>query len=55
MFVEKLTDEQIREIMNLISDDGLVRMIQVRSYDGGYEDFGIAYAESKIKDLLART
>ena len=27
MFVEKLTEEQIREIMNVISDDGSVKII----------------------------
>lgn len=38
MFAEKLTEEQIREIMNLISDDGLAKSIQVRNYNGSYED-----------------
>lgn len=38
MFVEKLTEEQIREIMNVISDDGAVKVISVRTYDGGFED-----------------
>lgn len=38
MFVEKLTEEQIREIMNVISDDGEVRIISVRTYDSSFED-----------------
>ena len=38
MFVEKLTEEQIREIMNVISDDGSVKIISVRTYDSSFED-----------------
>ncbi len=38
MFVEKLTEEQIREIMNVISDDGSVTIISVRTYDSSFED-----------------
>lgn len=38
MYAEKLTEAQIREIMNLISDDGLVQIIQIRSYDNSFED-----------------
>ena len=33
MYAEKLTEEQIREIMNLISDDGSVRIVQIRTYN----------------------
>lgn len=51
MFVEKLTEEQIREIMNLISDDGLVQTIQIRSYDNGYED---CLNWSKVPEIKAK-
>ena len=38
MYAEKLTEEQIREIMNLISDDGSVRIVQIRTYNSSFED-----------------
>ena len=38
MYAEKLTEEQIREIMNLISDDGSVRIVQIRTYKSSFED-----------------
>ena len=38
MYAEKLTEEQIREIMNLISDDGSVRIVQIRAYNSRFED-----------------
>ena len=38
MYAEKLTEEQIREIMNLISDDGSVRIVQIRAYNSSFED-----------------
>ena len=38
MFVEKLDVEQICEIMNVISDDGAVKIISIRTYDHSFED-----------------
>lgn len=38
MFSEKLNEEQIREIMNVISDDGAVRIISIRTYNNSFED-----------------
>ena len=32
MYAEKLTEEQIREIMNLFSDVGCVRIVDIRTY-----------------------
>ena len=38
MFSEKLTEEQIRQIMDVISDDGAVKVVSVRAYDKDFED-----------------
>ncbi len=35
MYAEKLTEEQIREIMNLISDDGSVRIVHAERKHSG--------------------
>ena len=31
MFFEKLTEEQIREVMNVISDDGELTILKIRT------------------------
>ncbi len=38
MYAEKLTEAQIREIMNLISDDGQLRIMQIRTYNDTFDD-----------------
>ncbi|MBM6828525.1 hypothetical protein H9X85_02610 [Anaerotignum lactatifermentans] len=51
MYSERLTEQQIREIMDLISDDGKVEIIQVRAYDSGFDD---CVNFSKIPEVKAR-
>ncbi|MBR4014787.1 MAG: hypothetical protein IKI88_01115 [Anaerotignum sp.] len=50
MFSEKLTEAQIREIMNVISDDGAVKIISIRTYDTSFED---SLAISNIPEVKA--
>ena len=38
MFCEKLTEEQIRKVMNVISDDGALTILKIRTYDKSFED-----------------
>ena len=33
MFCEKLTEEQIRKVMNVISDDGALTILKIRTYE----------------------
>lgn len=51
MFSERLTEEQIREIMNVISDDGELQILSVRTYDRDFED---ALAVSKVPEVRAK-
>lgn len=37
MFCEKLTEEQIRKVMNVISDDGALTILKIRTYDKSFE------------------
>ena len=36
MFCEKLTEEQIRRVMNVISDDGALTILKIRTYDKSF-------------------
>ena len=38
MYAEKFTLEQFREIMNLISVDGSLLIVQIRTYNSSFED-----------------
>ncbi len=51
MFCEKLTEEQIIEVMNMISDDGDLTILKVRAYDQSFED---AVAVSKVPEVTAK-
>ena len=50
MYAERLTEDQIREIMDLISDDGSVRIVKIRTYDSGFDD---CVNWSKIPEVTA--
>ena len=51
MFCERLTEEQIRKIMNVISDDGALTILKIRTYDSSFED---AVAFSKVPEVTAK-
>ena len=51
MFFEKLTEEQIREVMNVISDDGELTILKIRTYDQSFED---AVAVSNVPEVTAK-
>lgn len=38
MFFERLTEEQIRKVVNVISDDGDVHILHIRTYDNSFGD-----------------
>ena len=45
MFCEKLTEEQIRKVMNVISDDGALTILKIRTY---------AVAVSAVPEVTAK-
>ena len=51
MFCEKLTEEQIRKVMNVISDDGALTILKIRTYDKSFED---AVAVSAVPEVTAK-
>ena len=51
MFIEKLTEEQIREVMNVISDDGELTILKIRTYDQSFDD---AVAFSNVPEVTAK-
>ena len=51
MFCEKLTEEQIRRVMNVISDDGALTILKIRTYDKSFED---AVAVSAVPEVTAK-
>lgn len=51
MFFEKLTEEQIRKVMNVISDDGELTILKIRTYDQSFED---AVAISNVPEVTAK-
>ena len=51
MFFEKLTEEQIREVMNVISDDGELTILKIRTYDNSFDD---AVAVSNVPKVTAK-
>lgn len=51
MFCEKLTEEQIRRVMNVISDDGVLTILKIRTYDKSFED---AVAVSAVPEVTAK-
>lgn len=51
MFFEKLTEGQIREVLNMISDDGELTILKVRSYNDSYED---AVSISNVPEVTAK-
>lgn len=51
MFCEKLTEEQIREVMNIISDDGELTILKIRTYDSSFED---TVSFSKVPEVTAK-
>lgn len=51
MFFEKLTEEQIREVMNVISDDGELTILKIRTYDNSFDD---AVAVSNVPEVTAK-
>ena len=46
MFFEKLTEEQIREVMNVISDDGELTILKIRTYDQSFDD-AVAFSNAE--------
>ena len=51
MFCEKLTEAQIREVMIVISDDGELTILKIRTYDSSFED---AVAVSNVPEVTAK-
>ena len=51
MFCEKLTEEQIRKVMNVISDDGALTILKIRTYDKSFED---AVSVSAVPEVTAK-
>ena len=51
MFCDKLTEEQIRKVMNVISDDGALTILKIRTYDKSFED---AVAVSAVPEVTAK-
>ncbi len=51
MFFERLTEEQIKKIMNVISDDGELTILKIRTYDHSFED---AVAVSNVPEVTAK-
>ena len=47
----KLTEEQIRKVMNVISDDGALTILKIRTYDKSFED---AVAVSAVPEVTAK-
>ncbi len=55
MYAEKLTEAQIREIMDLISDDGNVKVLQIRTYDNDFEDCTQFSRYPEVKAMFQET
>ncbi len=51
MFFEKLTDDQIKEVLNEISDDGELTILKKRYYNDSYED---AVSVSNVPEVTAK-
>ena len=51
VIADELTEEQIRKVMNVISDDGALTILKIRTYDKSFED---AVAVSAVPEVTAK-